>query len=96
MTQQLDVTVLLFIFQEKLFLTMSNVKKELDRLDSEQGAMPTAANECENSPELEVTDMDQDKLIVQIKVRRSWDVMCVIELALCNSSMNYTLFFFPT
>ena len=57
----------MYLFQEKLFLTVSNVQKELDALDREQAEVESAGA-GEEPPELDVTDMDQDKLIVHIKV----------------------------
>jgi len=56
------------ILQERLFLTVSNVQKELDALDKEQADVEVAQRTGDEAPVLDVTDMDKDKLSVHIKV----------------------------
>ena len=56
-----------FVLQEKLFLTDDTLRQQLDHLDNET-ADSVQSKDCEQ-PDLQVTSMDSDHVVIQIKVR---------------------------
>ena len=59
------ISCLILSFQEKLFLTKKNLLKQLSDLRPENDIHNT---ERTISPEIDVTEMDSDKLVINFKV----------------------------